>query len=252
MPESDVFQHQSTDRTSGLSESEAAGRLKQYGRNAFPEPEKRSLAAMFFDQFKDLLVLILVAAAVISLVVGFLNPEEGGVTDAIVIFAILILNAIIGLSQEMKADKALDALKKMSVPLCEVVRGGRIIDVSSEEVVPGDIVILREGDFVPADIRLIEAPNLRIDEASLTGESVPVEKSVTNVETDAPLAERINMAYAGTHVVYGRGRGVVIATGMQREVGRIAAMLQQHTVEETPRLLRFDVFHVELTGLREG
>ena len=234
MPESDVFQHQSTDRTSGLSESEAAGRLKQYGRNAFPEPEKRSLAAMFFDQFKDLLVLILVAAAVISLVVGFLNPEEGGVTDAIVIFAILILNAIIGLSQEMKADKALDALKKMSVPLCEVVRGGRIIDVSSEEVVPGDIVILREGDFVPADIRLIEAPNLRIDEASLTGESVPVEKSVTNVETDAPLAERINMAYAGTHVVYGRGRGVVIATGMQREVGRIAAMLQQHTVEETP------------------
>jgi Ca2+-transporting ATPase len=234
MPESDVVQHQSTSKTAGLTEAEAAERLKRHGRNAFPEAEKRTWLALFLDQFKDLLVLILVAAAVISLIVGVLNPEEGGVTDAIVIFAILILNAAIGISQELKADKALEALKKMSVPLCEVIRGGKMYDLSSEEIVPGDVVVLREGDFVPADLRLIEAPNLRIDEASLTGESVPVEKVVSTAETDAPLAERVNMAYAGTHVVYGRGRGIVIATGMQREVGRIAAMLQQHTPEETP------------------
>ncbi|MGC8777674.1 MAG: cation-translocating P-type ATPase, partial [Candidatus Caldatribacteriaceae bacterium] len=164
-------------------------------------------------------------------VVSFLLRET---TDALVILAILILNAILGVVQERKASRALEALKKMSVLRCEVVRGERVEEVSSEELVPGDIVILREGDFVPADLRLLEARALRVDEASLTGESVAVEKIVSVLPEETTLPERLNMAYAGTVVTYGRGRGVVVATGMEREIGKIALLLQKEEETLTP------------------
>ena len=217
----------SSDRSAGLSEKEAANRLARCGRNVLPEGHRKTLVAKFFDQFRDLLVLILVAACLVS----FAMRE---VTDALVILAILVLNALMGVIQEHKAGKAMEALKKMSVPFCEVIRQGGSVKINSEEVVPGDLVVLREGDAIPADLRLVESFNLRVDEASLTGESMPVEKSVEALPAEATLPERVNMAYAGTHVTYGRGTGLVTATGMQREIGHIAALLQKEEQGVTP------------------
>ncbi len=216
-----------TDAARGLSEGEVSARLAQYGPNVLPEERRKTAFEMFLGQFKDFLVLILVAAALVSLVM-----QE--MTDALVIIAILILNAILGVTQERKASRALEALKKLSVPQCEVIRGGRTEQVSSEGLVPGDLVILREGGFIPADLRLTETHNLRIDEASLTGESEPAEKHADPLAEDLPMADRRNMAYAGTVATYGRGRGIVIATGIEREIGRIAQLLQQQEPEVTP------------------
>ena len=216
-----------TDLAAGLEPAEAEARLARYGPNALPEEKSKSVFRMFLDQFKDFLVLILVAAAVISLAMGEM-------TDALVIIAILILNAALGVTQERKAGRALEALKKLSVPECEVIRGGRTARVSSEALVPGDLVVLREGSLVPAYLRLAETFNLRIDEASLTGESEPVEKTADPLAEDLDLPDRLNMAYAGTLATYGRGRGLVAATGMEREIGRIAQLLEEQEVEETP------------------
>jgi len=217
-----------TDLPKGLSAAEAAARRRQHGPNALPEAKKKTLLAMFLGQFKDFLVLILVAAAAVSLALGQW-------TDASAIIAILILNAVLGAVQEKRAGRALEALKKLSVPECEVIRDGATVNISSETVVPGDLVVLREGAFVPADLRLAQAHNLRVDEASLTGESEPVEKSADPLDDHASLADRACMAYAGTVVTYGRGQGLVVATGMEREIGRIAKLLQ-HTPETTTPL----------------
>jgi len=168
-----------------------------------------------------------VAAAAISLAMKEL-------TDALVIIAILILNATLGVAQQRRAGRALEALKKLSVPECEVIRDGRTVRLSSELLVPGDLVILREGALVPADLRLTESYNLRIDESSLTGESEAVEKVCEPLAEDLPLPDRLNMAYAGTVATYGRGRGIVAATGMNREIGRIAKLLEEHAPEATP------------------
>jgi Ca2+-transporting ATPase len=222
-----VEQALGTDAARGLSEGEVSARLAQYGPNLLPEERRKTAFEMFLGQFKDFLVLILVAAALVSLVM-----QE--VTDALVIIAILILNAVLGVTQERKASRALEALKKLSVPQCEVIRDGRTEQVSSEGLVPGDLVILREGGFIPADLRLTETHNLRIGEASLTGESEPAEKHADPLAGDLPLADRRNIAYAGTVATYGRGRGIVIATGIDREIGRIAQLLQQQEPEETP------------------
>ena len=216
-----------TDASRGLDAAEAGTRLAQYGKNALPVEKKETLLGQFLGQFKDFLVLILVAAAAVSLAVG-------EVTDALVIIAILALNAILGVVQQRRAGQALEALKKLSVPECEVLRSGATVKISSEELVPGDLVILREGSLVPADLRLTESYNLRVDEASLTGESLPVEKTVAPVPAGASLAERHNMGYAGTVVTYGRGLGLVAATGAAREIGRIAQLLEQHEEEATP------------------
>jgi Ca2+-transporting ATPase len=190
---------------------------------------------MVLDQFRGFLVLLLVAAAIVSALLPLLSDEHGdGFTDALVILAILILNAFLGVAQERKANRALEALKKMSVPRCEVIRETHLAEISSEELVPGDLVVLREGDFIPADMRVVENHSLRIDEASLTGESAPVEKTTEPIAEDLPLADRLNMAYAGTHVTYGRGRGLVVATGLEREIGRIAQMLQKQEDKTTP------------------
>jgi len=211
----------------GLSNEEVQKRLAHYGRNVLPEKGAKSLWGLFLEQFRDFLVLILIGATGVSFLVG-------EATDALVILAILILNAILGVVQERKASRALEALKKMSVPGCEVVRGGVVEEVSSEELVPGDIVILREGDFIPADLRLVEARALRVDEASLTGESQAVEKEIAALSEDTPLPERLNMAYAGTLVTYGRGKGVVVATGQEREIGKIALLLEKEEETLTP------------------
>lgn len=216
-----------TDPISGLSREEAERRLLQYGPNILAEKKPKSIVTMFLEQFRDFLVLILLGAAAISLLLG-------EVTDSLVIIAILVVNACLGVFQEYRAGKALEALKRMHVPECEVIRSGIPQRIRTELLVPGDIVVLREGDIVPADLRLVEAKALRIDEASLTGESVPVEKDVAVLPEETSLPERVNMAFAGTIVVYGRGRGIVVATGMEREIGRIASLLEEEEETITP------------------
>ena len=216
-----------TDLAGGLAAQEAAARLGRYGKNALPEEKKETLVGQFLAQFKDFLVLILVAAAAVSLAMQEL-------TDALVIIAILVLNATLGVAQQRRAGRALEALKKLSVPECEVIRDGQTLRASSEDLAPGDLVVLREGAWVPADLRLTESHNLRLDESSLTGESEPVEKTAEVVPEGLPMPDRTNMAYAGTVATYGRGRGIVIATGAGREIGRIAQLLKEQPPEPTP------------------
>lgn len=223
----DVAATLGTDIVQGLSKEEAEKRLAQYGLNVLLRKKRKTLLAMFFEQFRDFLVLILLGAALISLIVGEM-------TDSLVIVAILVVNACLGVFQEYRAGKALEALKKMSIPECEVTRSGIRQKVSTELLVPGDVVVLHEGDIVPADLRLVEVKALQINEASLTGESVPVEKDTRVLPEDTPLPEQVNMAFSGTVVTYGRGRGVVVATGMAREIGKIAALLEDEEETVTP------------------
>ena len=217
-----------TDGKQGLSGAEATSRLERYGPNALEKEEEKTLLQMFADQFKDFLVLILVASTVIAAIMGEW-------VDASVIMAILILNAIMGVVQEGRAGKALAALRKMAVPVATVIRDRRVQKISSEELVPGDVVLLQAGDLVPADLRLIETVNTQIDESALTGESVPVEKDAQVVfNGEASLGDRVNSAYFGTVVTYGRGAGVVTSTGMATEIGKIAKMVSAQIEEDTP------------------
>jgi len=220
-----------TDAERGLTEAESAARLVQNGANRLQSARQKPLFMRILAQFKDFLVLILIAAAVISVVAS----GEEGLKDAIIIIAILIINMIIGITQENKADNALRELKSMSNPKAKVKRDGQVEKIDSEGVVAGDIVILEAGDYVPADIRLIQSVNLKVDESALTGESVPVEKDANAVlEGEVSLGDRINSAAMGTVVTYGRGTGVVHATGMNTEMGKIAAILSQTDQASTP------------------
>jgi Ca2+-transporting ATPase len=223
-----VIEHFKT-RPEGLTDKETADRFSTYGKNELVEPAKRTIIQMVFEQLKSVMIIILIIAAVIS---GFL----GEFTDTIIIFIVVILNAIIGVIQESKAERALEALKQMSKPFAKVRRNGQVIQVKTEDIVPGDIVIIEAGDYVPADMRLIDSANLKIEEAALTGESVPVEKSTGEIlEKDIVIGDRRNMAYLGSSVTYGRGAGVVTATGMNTEVGKIAGYLtDSKETEETP------------------
>ncbi len=206
---------------SGLTSQEAQKRLSEHGFNELQEKKEETLLQMFIDQFKDFMIVILIIAAVISAFVGEF-------TDAIVIVAIVVLNALLGVIQENRANKALKALKKMTKPNAKVIRDGKVQVIPTRELVPGDIVVLEAGDFVPADGRLIEVANLKINEASLTGESVPVEKRIDPIESeDVPIGDRINMVFTGTTVVYGRGKMVVVNTGMNTEMGNIASMMEE-------------------------
>ncbi len=222
--------------THGLSSQEAAKRLEEYGLNELKEKKKMSLFMMFLDQFKDFMIIVLIAAAVIS---GFV----GDLVDTIAIIVIVALNAVIGFVQEYRAEKAMTALKKMAAPSASVIRNSSIENIDSSLIVPGDIALLEAGNIVPADMRLIEAAQLRIEEAALTGESIAVEKHSKVVEDQRlPLGDRKNMAYKGTIVSYGRAAGIVIATGMQTEIGKIASMLQDEEEGKTPlqkRLISF-------------
>jgi len=218
-----------SDTISGLPSEEAEERLRVNGPNRLKSAKKRSLLLRILDQFKDFLVLILIAAAIISVIVG------DGLKDAIIIIAILIVNMIIGITQENKADNALKELKNMASPKAKVKRNGQVIKIDSCDVVVGDIIVLDAGDFIPADIRLIECINMRVDESSLTGESVPVRKNAGAVlKEDTVLGDRINLAFSGCIVTYGRGMGVVYATGMDTEMGKIATMLDDTVEAKTP------------------
>ncbi|MGT2752635.1 cation-translocating P-type ATPase [Streptococcus porcinus] len=215
----------------GLSSDEAKSRLDQFGRNELDEGEKRSLFMKFLDQFKDLMIIILIVAAMLSVI----TEGSKGLTDAIIILAVVVLNAAFGVYQEGQAEAAIEALKSMSSPLARIRRDGHVIEVDSKELVPGDIVLLEAGDVVPADMRLLEANSLKIEEAALTGESVPVEKDITaQVAEDAGIGDRVNMGYQNSNVTYGRGLGVVTNTGMYTEVGHIAGMLANADETDTP------------------
>lgn len=219
----------------GLSREEAAAGLEKYGKNELQKARKKSLLQKFFAQFKDVMIIVLIVAALISAVIAVARKEYGELVDSGIILLIVILNAVIGLVQENKAEAALDALQNMNKPFSKVVRGGDVVQIRSEEIVPGDIVNLEAGDIVPADLRLISCSSLKIEEAALTGESVPAEKDADAViGEDAPLGDRSNMAYSGGVVTYGRGQGVTVATGMNTEVGKIAKMLGAAEQQITP------------------
>ena len=215
----------------GLSTAQAKERLDAYGYNELDEGEKRSLLSKFIDQFKDLMIIILLVAAALSVITEGMH----GLTDACIILAVVVLNAAFGVYQEGQAEAAIEALKNMSSPRARVRRDGHVVEIDSRELVPGDIVLLEAGDVVPADMRLLEAASLKIEEAALTGESVPVEKDVTEtVEAEAGIGDRVNMGYQNSNVTYGRGTGVVTNTGMYTEVGKIADMLANADESQTP------------------
>ena len=213
----------------GLSSQEAEKRLTEYGTNELEVGRKTTMLQKFLEQFKDLMILVLLAAAVISAVVSH------EIVDALIILAVVIINAIMGVVQEAKAEQAIEALREMSTPHANVLRDGHTKSVSSHELVPGDVVLLEAGDVVPADLRLIEVSSLKIEEAALTGESVPVEKNlVVLTDEEVGIGDRVNMAYSNSNVTYGRGTGVVVHTGMMTEVGKIAGMLANADETETP------------------
>jgi Ca2+-transporting ATPase len=228
----------STDAARGLSAAEVTRRRAESGFNEFTKTRHTTLAGKFFAQFRSFMIIVLIVAAGVSGFIGYVEGE--GFSDAIIILAIVIINAIIGAAQEAKAEKSLDALEKLSSPHCKVVRDGVTLVVESRELVPGDLVVLETGDSVPADLRLTEAVNLKIEEAALTGESVPVEKSTDAIPGEASLGDRLDMAFGSTSVSYGRGRGIVVATGMSSEVGRIASMIQSVPNTKTPLQERLD------------
>ncbi len=215
-------------RTDGLSDAEAADRLTANGKNALTGAKKKPAIVKFLMQFVDPMIIVLLVAAAVSSVIAIIRKEYTELIDSGIILLIVIINAVIGLVQENKAENALEALKNKNKPYAKVIRGGERKVVLSEELVVGDIVILEAGDVVPADIRLISSSSLKIEEAALTGESVPAEKDAeAQIASDAPLGDRCNMAYSGGTVTYGRGSGVVVATGMATEMGKIAKMLNE-------------------------
>ena len=236
LPANEVTQRLRTDLDRGLDENEIAQRREYFGANAIREGRRRGPIAMFLGQFTDFMILVLIAAAMISGLIG-------DVVDTIVILAIIVLNAVIGFVQEFRAERAIAALKQMAALQAQVRRGGRALLIPAAELVPGDVVVIEAGNAVPADLRLTEAVQLRIEEAALTGESNPVEKVARALhEPELPLGDRRNLAFKGTLITYGRGLGVVVATGMETELGRIAGLLGGEEEGKTPlqkRLARF-------------
>ena len=233
-----------TDTDAGLTSAEAQKRLQQYGPNKLKEKKPKSTFVLFLEQFNDYLIYILLAAAVISVLLG-------EVSDAIIILVVVLINAIVGVAQESKAEKAIEALKKLSSPHAIVVRDGRQEEIDASGVVPGDLVVVDAGRTIPCDLRWIETVNLKVEEASLTGESVPVEKDASYIaEADASLGDRLNMGYLSTTATYGRGRGIAVATGMETELGTIAEMLESEPQEQTPLQIKLDDFGKKLgTGI---
>ena len=217
---------------SGLSSQEAASRLEKYGANTLQEGKKKSLLEKFVDQFKDFMILVLLVAAVVSM---FAHQGEPDPTDAIIILAVVLLNAVLGVFQESKAEEAIEALKKMASPVASVLRDGHVEHIKGEDIVVGDVVILEAGDVVPADMRLFEVNTVKIEESALTGESVPVDKDlVIPTGDEVGIGDRTNMAFSSTNVTYGRAVGVVTSTGMNTEVGKIADMLANTEEGKTP------------------
>ncbi|MGE5658684.1 MAG: cation-translocating P-type ATPase [Actinomycetota bacterium] len=236
------LQQLNSDRDTGLTPQEVEARRERYGLNEIQETGGRSPWAILWDQFKNIMLLMLIGVAVVSGVLNFIDLQAGKLSpgeipfkDTIAIMSIVILNGILGYLQESRAEKALAALKNLASPLVRVVRGGKITEVSAKELVPGDLILLEAGVQVPADGRLIEESNLQVREAALTGEANAVEKDANSVlAEDAPLGDRANMVFQGTEVVKGRAKALVTATGMQTELGKIAALIQSVEEDETP------------------
>ena len=231
----EIIAELNTNPESGLSPTQVAALQRIHGPNRLHEKKKKSLLTRFLDQFKDVMILILIAAAIVSFVVVCLEKNWGELFEPALILVIVILNAIMGVYQEGKAEKALDALKNMSAPHARVIRGGVEMVIDAAELVPGDIIKLEAGDFVPADARLILSTSLKSEESALTGESVPSEKDATAiVKENAPIGDRTNMVFTGCSITYGTATAVVTATGMNTEMGKIAELLEGEDANTTP------------------
>lgn len=245
----DVLDAQSSNAETGLSGAEAASRLASVGPNKLDEEEKTPMWKRFFEQMADPMVIMLLVAAAISVITGFIQGEPEW-ADAAIILSVVILNSVLGVVQEAKSEQALEALQEMSAAQSKVIRDGKLVHLPSSELVPGDIVLLEAGDSVPADCRVLESASMKIEEAALTGESVPVEKHADAIALaadadDVPLGDRKNMCYMGSTVVYGRGRAVVVDTGMKTEMGKIATALTNAKKELTPLQMKLN----ELSGI---
>ena len=228
-----------TNSTNGLSSEEVSKRREKYGYNELKAKKKKTLIIKFLEQFKDFMIIVLIISAIVSGVVGVMQGE--GITDTIIIMIVIIVNAIIGVAQENKAEKSLEALQKLSSHAAKVIRDGSITVVPSRELVPGDVVVLETGDFIPADLRIIEAINLKSQESALTGESVPVEKtSEAIIEEKIGIGDRVNMLFSSSLVTYGRGKGIVVETGMNTEVGKIANIINSSEETETPLQIKLN------------
>ena len=243
-----VLQDLKTSQT-GLSNDEAKKRLAEYGYNELQEKKKKTALQMFLGEFKDIFIMLLIFATIFSIGIGYyeltLHPELGFLetfSDSITIGIIVILVAVAGFVQEYRAEKAIEALKRLAAPKARVLRDGKEALIPAREVVPGDVLVLEAGDTVPADARIVEAVELKTDEAVLTGESTPVGKNLVTVKLEAPIAERQNMIFMATHTVYGRGKAAVVSTGMKTEFGKIAEMVQTAEEEETPLERKLDSF----------
>ena len=222
-----------TNIQNGLTENDVKTKREKYGLNMLKAKKKASLLQRFIEQFKDFSIIVLIIAAIVS---GFVGISQGeGITDTIIILIVVLANAIIGIAQESKAEKSLEALQKLTDHASKVIRDGKIKVIPAKELVPGDIVVLDTGDYIPADLRVIEAVNLKAQESSLTGESVPVEKTTKTIEkTDVGIGDRTNMLFSSSLITYGRGKGIVVQTGMNTEVGKIAGMLDNTEKQITP------------------
>ncbi|MFW9867800.1 MAG: cation-translocating P-type ATPase, partial [Candidatus Thorarchaeota archaeon] len=250
----EVADRMKTSIENGLSEGEAQKRLEEFGRNEIIKEKGKSALEIFINQFKDFLIYLLMFAIVISIVIGVYEANRTGeawsteYTDAIVIAAILIVNAILGFYQEYQAERALESLKKLAPHIAKVRRDGKVIEIEVEDVVPGDIVLIEEGDKFPADLRLFKEFSLYVDEAILTGESKPVKKHLQPVDQKMILADRTNLGFMNTIITRGNGEGIVIGTGMHTEVGKIAESLQEEEAELSPFQIEVNRFG-KLLGL---
>lgn len=231
----EVLKELNVNPTIGLTTQEATVRLEKYGRNKLKGKPKKSILSLFLSQLNDMLIYVLLAAAVITFLIG-------EYADSIIIIIVVVINAVIGVIQEAKAEKAVEALQKMTTPKSLVRRDGEVKEINSEEVVPGDIIILDAGRYVPADLRLIDSANLQIEESALTGESVPSSKDAKDLYNDpkTPIGDKTNMAFMSTLATYGRGEGVVVATAMETEIGKIAQILDEDNEDMTPLQKRLD------------
>ena len=236
--QNDVLKELNVDPKVGLTTDEVNARLQKYGQNKLKGKPKKTLLQLFIAQLQDMLIYVLIAAAVINLIVDI----KHGWTDALIIMAVVLINALVGVVQESKAEKALEALQQMTTPKSLVRRNGEVIEVNSEDLVPGDILVIDAGRFIPADVRLIESANLQIEESALTGESVPSEKNADFITKDEkiPVGDKENMAFMSTMATYGRGEGVVVGTGMETEIGKIAKILDEDESTLTPLQIKLD------------
>lgn len=235
MKKEEIISKYQVDIEKGLSESQVDELRKTYGLNKLKEKKKKSWVIKFLEQFKDVMILILIAAAIVSFVIAIINKEPSDFFEPLLILLIVVMNALMGVFQEAKAEKALDALKSLSSPHARVIRDGVEKIIKSEELVPGDIIKFEAGDFIPADGLLIESASLKSDESMLTGESLPSEKDVKReVKDDAALGDQINKVFSGCSITYGSGKAIVVSTGMNTEIGKIANLLDEDNSNETP------------------